>query len=214
VLGRDKRGRTGPKSGACRPTDYKPKRPPTVPEIFTIGHSNLGFDAFTARLTAHGVEVLADVRAAPFSRRYPQFNREALDAGLKAVGIRYRWLGEVLGGLRSPQAHTPHSALTEPAFQAYAEHMATPAFRELLGRLIGGAQRLRIALMCAEADPAHCHRQFIADALSVQGMAVRHIRDTDTAPAHCCHPGLRQAGDVLIYDRHCQSGLFTPEDAG
>ena len=184
-----------------------------MPEIFTIGHSNLSFEAFTARLAAQGIEVLADVRAAPFSRRYPQFNREALEAGLKSVGIRYRWLGEVLGGLRSPQGETPHSALAEPAFQAYAEHMTTPAFRALLARLIEGAQRLRIALMCAEADPAHCHRQFIADALACQGLVVRHIRDTGPALAHGCHPGLRLVDQTLIYDRHRQSGLFGAEDA-
>lgn len=181
-------------------------------EIFTIGHSNLAFEAFSARLTAHGIEVLADVRAAPFSRRYPQFNREALAAGLRAVGIRYRWLGEVLGGLRRAQGESPHSALAEPAFRAYAEHMTTPAFQQLLTRLIEGAARLRIALMCAEADPLHCHRQFIADALSCRGVVVRHIRDLGTAPTHCCHPGLRQAGETLIYDRHSQSGLFATAD--
>lgn len=184
-----------------------------MPEIFTIGHSNLAFEAFTARLAAHGIGVLADVRAAPFSRRYPQFNRVALEAGLQAVGIRYRWLGETLGGLRSPLGENPHSALAEPAFQAYAVQMATAPFRSLLTRLIDGAQRLRIALMCAEADPAHCHRQFIADALSCRGVTVRHIRDGLEAPAHCCHPGLRLAGETLIYDRHSQSGLFAPEDS-
>jgi uncharacterized protein (DUF488 family) len=53
-----------------------------MPRLYTIGHSNLGFEAFAERLRAHGIEVLADVRAAPYSRRYPQFSRDALEAAL------------------------------------------------------------------------------------------------------------------------------------
>ena len=46
--------------------------------ILTIGHSTLAADAFLAMLTARRVELLADVRRFPASRRHPQFNREAL----------------------------------------------------------------------------------------------------------------------------------------
>ena len=183
-----------------------------TPRLYTIGHSNLGFETFAEGLRAHGIEVLADVRAAPYSRRYPQFSRDALEAALAGQQIRYRWLGKALGGLRSPQGPTPHTAIAEPAFQAYAEHMASAAFIDTLDRLCEGAQRLRIALMCAEANPHHCHRQFIADALCVRGLEVWHIQHAQTVVAHCPHPGLRVVDQQLVYDRHSQSGLFAFED--
>jgi len=46
-----------------------------MPGIFTISHSN-------QRIEAHQVTLLGDVRAAPYSRRHPQFKHDALAAGL------------------------------------------------------------------------------------------------------------------------------------
>ncbi len=179
-----------------------------MPVIFTVGHSNLAFADFRGRLLAHGVQVLADVRASPWSRRHPQFNREALEAALGQAGLRYRWLGEALGGLRQAPQDSPHAALAEPAFQAYATHMESEAFQATLERVCHGATRLGIALMCAEASPTHCHRQFIADALTLRGLEVRHILDSATAAPHVLHPALRVVDTALRYDRHVQDGLF------
>jgi uncharacterized protein (DUF488 family) len=38
------------------------------------------------------------VRSIPYSRRWPQFRREALAAALTSAGVDYVWLGEGLGG--------------------------------------------------------------------------------------------------------------------
>ena len=54
---------------------------------FTIGHSTHALDAFAALLEGHGVRRVADVRRFPGSRRHPQFNREALAAGMGASFI-------------------------------------------------------------------------------------------------------------------------------
>lgn len=180
-----------------------------MPRLFTIGHSRLSTVDFVARLRGQGVTLLVDVRAAPYSRRHPQFSREAIDTALRAAGIRYRWLGGPLGGLRAPRADAEqHPALAEPTFRAYAAHMADADFREVLARLVEVARRRCVALMCAEADPAQCHRRFIADALAARGVDVVHIGPTGTLSPHAPHPALRIDGDTLRYDRHSQGGLF------
>lgn len=99
-------------------------------DIYTIGHSQHPLPAFVELLARHAVTLLVDVRAAPYSRRHPQFGRETLASALEIHGIRYRWLGPALGGLREAVANSPHTALTEPAFQAYAAHLGTRECRD------------------------------------------------------------------------------------
>ena len=178
--------------------------------VFTIGHSRHALEEFLQLLQGHSIDILADVRAAPYSRRHPQFNRDALQASLAARHIRYRWLGEALGGLREGGADGAHAALREPAFRAYASHMASEVFAQTLDRLCEGAARWRIALMCAEADAVHCHRQFIADALALRGVDVQHITAAAKLQPHLPHPALRVVDGVLRYDGHSQPALFDP----
>src|SRR5256885_9543629 len=66
--------------------------------LFTIGHSNLEIEPFLSVLAQHCVETLCDVRSRPASFRFPQFNREQLEAALASAGIRYEFFGESLGG--------------------------------------------------------------------------------------------------------------------
>jgi uncharacterized protein (DUF488 family) len=96
-----------------------------------------------------------DVRAYPVSKRHPQFSRPALSAFLAEQGIRYEWHGKALGGLRSG---------------GYAAHMETAEFQAAAAALPDGA-----CIMCAETDPAQCHRSHIADWLVAQGREVVHL---------------------------------------
>ena len=68
------------------------------PPIFTIGYGNGSFDELCARLAMHRIEFLIDVRSQPYSRRSPEFSREALDALLERKGFRYVFLGDRVGG--------------------------------------------------------------------------------------------------------------------
>ena len=178
--------------------------------LFTIGHSRHALEDFLPLLAGHSIDILADVRAAPYSRRHPQFNRETLQESLAAGRIRYRWLGEALCGLSEGGNEGAHPALREPAFRAYADHMASDAFVQTLDRLCEGAARWRIALMCAEADAAHCHRQFIADALVLRGLDVHHIEADASLRPHVCHPALRVVDGAPRYDGQSQPALFDP----
>jgi uncharacterized protein (DUF488 family) len=128
-------------------------------EIFTVGHSNRSAEAFLAVLEYYGVQRLVDVRTRPRSR-WPQFAQPALAALVRDAGIDYVWLGETLGGLRAG---------------GYTTWMASDVFAQGLTRLEALAAERPTAFMCAERDPAHCHRRYIAAALLARGWTVRHL---------------------------------------
>ncbi len=149
-------------------------------------------------LRAHGIERVVDVRTAPRSRFNPQFNGEELRARLESEGIEYRHMKE-LGGWRRPRPDSPNAALTNPGFQGYADYMLTEAFDRALQDLIELGRGKKTAVLCAEAVPWRCHRSLIADALTVHGVAVRHIMSADRADEHKLHLQARADGMRITY---------------
>jgi len=154
---------------------------------FTIGHSTHTLDAFTALLEGHGVRRVADVRRFPGSRRHPQFNREALAAGLAARGIGYAHV-EALGGRRSVVPGSSNGGWENAAFRGYADHMASATFAAGLAELEALAAAEPTAVTCAEALWWQCHRRLVADALVVRGWAVDHIGPDGELAAHALTP--------------------------
>ena len=61
--------------------------------------------------------------------------------------------------------------------------------------------------MCAEKEPAHCHRSLIADYLSLRGTQIRHVVDIDNIQDHRLSRFARGDGEDLIYDRLLQGKL-------
>ena len=176
--------------------------------LYSIGHGNRAADHFTELLKSAGIECLIDVRAYPRSRRNPQFARMALDPVLRAEGIQYVWEGKPLGGMRRPHDHSPHAALDDAAHRGYADHMVTPEFSAALERLIAIGESRATAFMCAETNPAHCHRSFIADALVARGIEVLHLMGPQDVRQHTLREGARLApGGQLMYDACVQLGL-------
>lgn len=175
--------------------------------IYTIGHGSRTMHELVELLAGAGIERLADVRAYPASRRHPQFAREALERSLAEAGIRYRWEGKALGGKRKSSAVSPHVALEEPAFRAYADHMDTPEFHAGMARIVGLAGNERVALMCAERKPSECHRNFIADWLVASGVTVVHIVAPGDSQPHALNALARRDGERLVYDAGAQFGL-------
>ena len=147
--------------------------------VLTVGHSTHALEAFVALLRQHGVTAVADVRSAPYSRFNPQFNREPLAEALGSEGVRYVYLGKELGGRsEDPACH-------EGGRIRYDRVAATQSFRSGLARVVDGATRYRIALMCAEKEPLHCHRTLlVARALDEQGVDVAHIHADGALEPH------------------------------
>jgi uncharacterized protein (DUF488 family) len=151
--------------------------------ILTIGHSTRSADEFVELLQAHRIDGLADVRTIPRSRRHPHFSSEPLAALLTRRGMTYRHFPG-LGGLRRPRRDSPNGAWKVAGFRGYADHMASPEFRQAIDELIAFGSGRRVAVMCAEAKWWQCHRQLIADALVARDIDVRHILSAQEPPAH------------------------------
>jgi uncharacterized protein (DUF488 family) len=121
-----------------------------------------------------------DVRAFPFSRRYPHFSKESLEVLLPARSVRYTHFPE-LGGRRKPRPDSRNSQWRNAGFRAYADYMETPEFATGLDRMLQLAAAETAAIMCAEAVPWRCHRTLIADAVAARDIQVFHILDSSTA---------------------------------
>jgi uncharacterized protein (DUF488 family) len=169
-----------------------------VTTIWTIGHSVRPAAELIAVLKAHDVRTVADVRRTPFSRRHPQNSRDALERILAAAGIAYVHLPD-LGGMREPTGSELNAGLRVSWMRGYADYMHTPGFEVGLAALIGLGNSARTAMMCAEADPARCHRSLVADALAARGIEVLHIRDAGPPDRHLGHPRARRAGSTVAY---------------
>jgi Protein of unknown function, DUF488 len=99
--------------------------------IYTIGHSTRSAEEFLSLLESHSIQLVADVRSLPRSRRHPQFTREALDGFLTDHEIVYRHF-PALGGLRTPRADSTNTAWQHAGFRGYADYMQLEAFDDAL----------------------------------------------------------------------------------
>jgi uncharacterized protein (DUF488 family) len=152
-------------------------------EILTIGHSTRPVEELIDILTAHGVQLVADVRTIPRSRHNPQFNSDALANRLKASGIGYRHMPE-LGGLRHAKKDSPNQGWENASFRGFADYMQTEEFEAGLRDLIEAAKERKTVIMCAEAVPWRCHRSLIGDALFARGIAVMNIMSRTSSKPH------------------------------
>lgn len=167
-------------------------------DILTIGHSTRPIEEFVGLLQAHRVDLLADVRTVPRSRRNPQFDAGALPAPLAAAGIRYTHM-PALGGLRHPRPESPNTGWRNASFRGYADYMQTADFERAVEELIAAGRRARLAVMCAESVPWRCHRSLIADALAVRGLHVGHITGKGAPKPHQLTAFARVEGTRVTY---------------
>jgi uncharacterized protein (DUF488 family) len=148
--------------------------------VYTIGHSRHSLGAFIALLQGAGVEAVADVRSAPFSRRFPHFSQGALRRALSGHGIEYVPLGLELGGRGNP--HSVRDARGRVSYRSIAD---SPEFAQGLQRVESGSACTRVALMCAERDPLQCHRGILVSrVLTARGTQVVHIGADGATETH------------------------------
>lgn len=145
------------------------------------------------------MNVLADVRSHPYSRRLEQFNREQLAPALEAAGIRYVFLGEELGARRI------EAECYEGDRAVYRRIAALPKFQEGLARLRRGIAQFRIALMCSEKDPLDCHRTILICRELRDECQIMHVLADGTAEDHA------ETEKRLVRQMNVFRSLFEPD---
>lgn len=169
-------------------------------ELWTIGHSTREPQAFVDALTSFRIDLVADIRRFPHSRRHPQYNTDELKRTLFQNGIRYEYLGDELGGFRDPKPGSPNQGLQDSSFQGYADHLVSPIFQKGHRKLLEIAGRSRVAMMCSERNWKGCHRRILSDELAIQdAWTVTHILDAGESAPHERSPLARLVEGRLVY---------------
>jgi len=162
-------------------------------------------ERFLELLRRHEITEVADVRSAPYSRRYPWFSREALSHPLERHGVGYRFLGRELG------ARSTDPACRRDGRVRFELLAASQSFVHGVDSVLRSAAERRVALLCAEKEPLDCHRTIlVAPALAARGARVSHILSDGRVEPHaaalerlCALHGLslgdlfRTRGDVI-----------------
>jgi uncharacterized protein (DUF488 family) len=167
--------------------------------IWTIGHSTHSFEEFVAMLNSFGIELIADIRSYPGSRRFPQFNKEALEISLPQNKIQYVHLIN-LGGRRKANPNSKNTAWRHVAFRGYADYMETGVFKDGINELVKSALKQQTAYMCSEALWWRCHRSMISDYLKLRGWKVMHILGIGKEEEHSYTAPARIVNGELNYE--------------
>jgi len=127
--------------------------------VYTVGYGGRKFEDFVALLREHGVDLVVDVRRFPRSKD-ESYLRENLERELPRRGIKYVYLGDLLGGFRRG---------------GYEKYMESEDYMRGITRLLELAEVHRLAIMCVERNVRGCHRRHISRTLEEAGVEVVHI---------------------------------------
>lgn len=126
------------------------------------GYEGLDQRGLIRRLRRHHVEVVADVRKTPLSRK-PGLSKNALATALDQVKIRYVHL-PALGNPKNNRAGYSDPSNTEVRLR-FAKTMQTPDGREQLAELRRLSREHVVAVLCFESDQRLCHREQVLSAI-------------------------------------------------
>lgn len=132
-------------------------------EIYTVGYEGLDIEEFTSFLKKKRIQMIADIRKNPVSRK-KGFSKHKMAAALKEKKIDYIHLA----GLGTPSAWrklADQGLMTrEKMFEEFVDKII-PTHPEELEQLRKLMKEKRVALLCYEADASDCHRSFVAHEL-------------------------------------------------
>jgi len=168
--------------------------------IWTIGHSTRPMEEFIAMLHSFNIELVADIRSFPGSRKFPQYNKETLQVSLPQSNIQYVHL-KSLGGRRKVKPDSKNTVWRNAAFRGYADYMETNFFKDGIAELEKLALKQRTAYMCSEAVWWRCHRSMVSDYLKVRGWKVMHIMGIAKDEEHPYTAPARIINGTLSYEK-------------
>src|SRR5699024_1246518 len=145
--------------------------------IYTIGHSTHDKPMFMQMLRSAEINVLADVRAFPASRKFPQFKQENLKVWLPKEGAEYKHF-PLLGGRRNKSECVQeelNNAWNNPSFKYHVDYTLTKEFQQGIDEMEKVTKHNHIVACCSERHPARCHRLLISNWLEANGWKRHHL---------------------------------------
>ena len=134
--------------------------------LATIGYEGKTVEEFLDALTQAGIQLVIDVRAVAASRR-PGFSKSALAPAVAERGIDYVHLRAL--GTPKPGREAARKGRIAEMHAIYEGQLATPEAALALAQARSAASDHHAALLCFEADAAHCHRRIVAERLAESG---------------------------------------------
>jgi uncharacterized protein (DUF488 family) len=152
--------------------------------LFTFGYEGLTIEAFIERLGQARVDLVADVRELPLSRK-KGFSKTAFREALAAADIAYEHR-PALGCPKPVRDRYKSDGDWQAYTRGFLAHLGTQSAE--IADLTKTAQTQAVCLVCFEADFGTCHRTYVARAAHQAGApAVQHLTArTVTADAPVC----------------------------
>ena len=149
----------------------------TEKRIYTIGYAGFAINDFIDVLSELNIKIVIDVRSHPVSAYYIDYNKDNLEKTLQAKHIHYRNYSNEFGARQSDLKFYSNDGYLD-----FSKYVQSTQFRNGLERIKTGiAAGFDFVLMCAEKNPAMCHRTImIAREFAKEGYEVIHI-----LPGHC-----------------------------
>jgi len=143
--------------------------------LYTIGYEGLDQESFLLWLKQYHIDVIADVRKLPLSRK-KGFSKSALKETLHSNGIEYFNFND-LGACKSLRNNLIATGDYRAFFREYKKTISDsgPQLDEIRHMIDDGKT---VALLCFEQDPHKCHRSVVADKIRERdgnGMQITHI---------------------------------------
>ncbi|MBB4913048.1 DUF488 family protein [Streptosporangium saharense] len=132
----------------------------TNPGLWSAGYEGRDIDSFVASLLDHGIDMVADVRLTPISRK-PGFSKSRLGEALSQAGIQYTHL-RALGNPKDNRAPFWDGRVNVGQAR-FRDILRSAEAQSDLNRLTEQAVQSRVAVLCFEKDEERCHRKVVLD---------------------------------------------------
>jgi uncharacterized protein (DUF488 family) len=141
--------------------------------LVTVGYEGRTAAELVSAVAEAQVDVVADVRLTPLSRK-PGLSKRRLADALTAVGIEYLHLP----ALGNPRDNREAFRQGDPGSRArFQELLGAPQAQSALAELGSRARHERVALLCFERDADCCHRRLVTEHLLSRdpGLSIWHL---------------------------------------
>ncbi|MEU7447929.1 anaerobic benzoate catabolism transcriptional regulator [Streptomyces sp. ADI98-12] len=131
-----------------------------APGLWSAGYEGRDIDSFVSSLLDNRIDVVADVRLTPISRK-KGFSKTRLGQALAEAGIEYTHL-RGLGNPKDNRAPFWEGRL-DVGRARFRGVLRSEEAQTDLERLAEHARQSRVAVLCFEKDESRCHRQVILE---------------------------------------------------